>query len=96
MSQITEKDIKKVAKLARIEVSEESCSSFAGQVTRIIDWVEKLNEVNTDNVKPLVSVYDIPLAMEKDEVVDGNIAKEVLQNAKNSKYDYFTVPKVIE
>lgn len=96
MSHLTEKDIKKVAKLARIEVDEASCVNFAKQVKSIIDWVEKLNEVNTDNVKPLVSVYDIPLVMAKDEVVDGNISAEVLQNAKNSKYDYFTVPKVIE
>ena len=96
MSNITEKDIKKVAKLARIEVAENSCADLAKQVNSIIGWVEKLNEVNTDNVAPLVSVYDVPLAMAHDQVSEGNIAEQVLQNAKNNKYGYFTTPKVIE
>lgn len=96
MAQLTEKDIKKVARLARIEVSEESCKQLTTQVGSIIDWVEKLGEVNTDNVTALTNVHEMTLRLNKDEVTDGNIADDVLKNATNGKYGYFTVPKVIE
>lgn len=96
MASLSEKDIKKVAKLARIEVSEESCQQLTSQVGSILTWVEKLNEVNTDNVDALTSVHNTTLRFNKDEVSDGNKTQDVLQNSKDAKYDYFTVPKVIE
>lgn len=93
---VTKNDIKKVAKLARIEIPEDSCDKLADQVGGIITWVDKLNEVNTDNVEPLTNVHEASLRMEKDEVSDGDKAEEVLKNSKHAKYDYFAVPKVIE
>ncbi len=93
---VTANDIKKVAKLARIEIPEELREKTASQVGGIINWVAKLNEVNTDLVEPLTNPNESSLRMVKDEISDGNIAQDVLANAKNSKYDYFTVPKVIE
>jgi aspartyl-tRNA(Asn)/glutamyl-tRNA(Gln) amidotransferase subunit C len=93
---VTTDNIKKVAKLARIEIAEEARSQLAAQVGGIINWVEKLNEVNTDNIEPLTNVHEASLRMVKDEISDGGIAEEVLLNAKNHKYGYFTVPKVIE
>jgi aspartyl-tRNA(Asn)/glutamyl-tRNA(Gln) amidotransferase subunit C len=96
MPQVTEKDIKKVARLARIAVSEKECTTLSEQVGSIINWVETLSEVDTQNVEPLTSVHDIALRMAKDEISDGNIAEDVLKNAKNAKYGYFAVPKVIE
>jgi aspartyl-tRNA(Asn)/glutamyl-tRNA(Gln) amidotransferase subunit C len=96
MANVTEKDIKKAARLARIEVTEDSCNQLAAQVGGIIGWVEKLNEVNTDNVEALTSVHNMALFAAKDEISDGNKAEAVLKNAPNSKYGYFTVPKVIE
>ncbi len=97
MSHITEEDIKKVARLARIEIPEgEERKKAAAQVNSIIGWVEKLNEVNTDNTEPLTNVHGTSLRLMKDEVADGNIAEDVLKNAKHAKYNYFTVPKVIE
>ncbi|MBM5782752.1 MAG: Asp-tRNA(Asn)/Glu-tRNA(Gln) amidotransferase subunit GatC [Pelagibacterales bacterium] len=93
---VTANDIKKVAKLARIEIPEELREKTASQVEGIINWVAKLDEVNTDFVEPLTNPNESSLRMVKDEISDGNIAQDVLENAKNSKYDYFTVPKVIE
>ena len=55
---VTKNDIKKVAKLARIEIPEDSCDKLADQVGGIITWVDKLNEVNTDNVEPLTNVHE--------------------------------------
>lgn len=93
---VTENDIKKVAKLARIEIAEEKRAQLASQVGGIISWVEKLGEVDTDNVLALTNVHEASLRMSKDEVTDGNIADAVLKNSKDAKYGYFTVPKVIE
>lgn len=93
---ITTNDIKKVAKLARIEIPQELYEKTASQVGGIIEWVTKLNEVNTDAVEPLTNPNESTLRMVEDKISDGNIAEDVLQNAKNSKYNYFTVPKVIE
>lgn len=96
MSNVTSEDIKKISRLARIEIPEESRETLAKQVGGIIGWVEKLSEVNTDNVEPLISVHETPLRLNKDEITDGNITEEVLKNAKDAKYGYFAVPKVIE
>ena len=93
---VTENDIKKVAKLARIEIAEDQRSQLAHQVGGIINWVEKLSEVDTGNVLSLTNVHEASLRMEKDEILDGNIADAVLKNSKHAKYAYFTVPKVIE
>lgn len=96
MSQLTNKDIKKIARLARIEVDEESCESLSKQVGAVISWIEQLSEVDTKNVEPLTNVNQKNLTLVKDVISDGNIADDVLRNAKNAKYNYFSVPKVIE
>jgi aspartyl-tRNA(Asn)/glutamyl-tRNA(Gln) amidotransferase subunit C len=86
--------MKKVAKLARIGLDDESCKNFATQVGGIIEWVEILNEVDTSNVSALTTVNDQPLIMEKDIAKPCNY--NVLSNSKSVKYGYFTVPKVLE
>jgi aspartyl-tRNA(Asn)/glutamyl-tRNA(Gln) amidotransferase subunit C len=93
---ITAQDIKKISRLARIEVRQEELETLANQVGGIISWVEKLGEVNTDNVEALNSVGEENLRLNKDEISDGNIASDVLKNSAAAKYDYFAVPKVIE
>ena len=93
---VTENDIKKVAKLARIEIEPAQIDQLSAQLGGIMDWIDKLEEVNTDAVDPLINVHDATLRMVADEISDGNKAQAVLANAKNSKYGYFAVPKVIE
>ncbi len=96
MSNVTKENIKKISRLARIEVSDVESEALTSQLGKIIGWFEKLNEVNTDKVEPLVNVNEMTLDLKKDEVTDGNIAQDVLKNAKDAKYGYFSVPKVIE
>lgn len=96
MPQVTKEDIKKVSRLARIEVAENDRENLANQVGGIITWVEKLNEVNTDNVEPLSTIQQNSLRLNIDEITDGNITEDVLKNSKDAKYGYFAVPKVIE
>jgi aspartyl-tRNA(Asn)/glutamyl-tRNA(Gln) amidotransferase subunit C len=96
MSQVTKDEITKIARLSRIEIEDSKKEELAAQVGKIINWVGELNEVNTDGVEPLCNVHDSVLRLNKDEVSDGNIAGDVLKNATDAKYNYFTVPKVIE
>ncbi|MBU6140274.1 MAG: Asp-tRNA(Asn)/Glu-tRNA(Gln) amidotransferase subunit GatC [Proteobacteria bacterium] len=96
MSVVSKEDFKKISRLARIEIPKEGSETTAAQVGSIIAWVEKLNEVNTENVEPLTNVHDMSLRLNADEINDGDIANDVLKNAKNAKYGYFAVPKVLE
>ncbi len=94
---LTEKDVKKIAQLARIRLSAEEVPHYMGEINGILKWIEQLQEVNTDGVAPLASVSDQPLPWRKDEVTDGNIQEAVLKNAPGgAQYGCFAVPKVIE
>lgn len=96
MSNITKEDITKLSRLARIELDETASEKLTDQLNKIITWVEKMEEVNTDNVEPLNNVNDLVLRMAEDKISDGGITEDILKNSKHSKYNYFTVPKVIE
>lgn len=96
MSSVTDKDIKKISHLAKIEVLDEDRESLTKQVSKIINWVEKLSEVNTDNIEPLTNVHGESLCLHEDKVSDGDLAEDVIKNSKDAKYGYFAVPKVIE
>lgn len=86
----------KVARLARIETSEEEAEKLVPQLNNIIGWIEQLGEVDTDNVEPLANVANIDLPLRKDEVNDGACADKVLANAPEETQGFFVVPKVVE
>lgn len=88
--------VKKVAFLSRLKIEDDKLEETKEEFNKILNWVEQLNEVNTDGVEPLVSVNDSYLVLRKDEVTEGNQAKAVLKNAPQAQYEYFTVPKVVE
>lgn len=96
MSDIKNSDIKKIAKLARIEVSEEETEILAKQLSNTISWIENLNEAQTANTEPLTNVNHSILRMENDTIEQNNSLEDIMSNTKSSKYNYFTVPKVIE
>lgn len=96
MTQLTNEDIKKIAKLACIAVDDKACETLTKQVGGTISWINQLNEVDTSNVEPLTNVHQDNLRMMPDIIADGNITDDILRNAKNAKYNYFSVPKVIE
>jgi len=88
--------VAKTAKLARIRLSEEEQSRLAGDLSNILDWIEQLDEVNTDGVAQMTSVVERGLPMREDTVNDGNIQEKILSNAPSSEYGCFAVPKVVE
>lgn len=92
---VTKEDIKKASRLARVKIEDGQIDGAVNKINGIIDWVEQLNEVDTANTDILTNVHGENLRLQKDEVSDGNIADDVLANAKHAKYGYFSVPKVL-
>ena len=90
------KTVKHISKLARISVDEEKANKLAGDLNSIFEFIEKLNELNTENVEPLTSVANITLRFRKDEVESQNIREKILSNSPDNNEDFFVVPKVVE
>ena len=88
--------VRRVAKLARIAFPEERLEPMAGELNRLLAWVEQLNEVDTSAVEPMTSVVKMSLKMREDVVSDGGQADAVTKNAPLGEDHYFAVPKVVE
>jgi aspartyl-tRNA(Asn)/glutamyl-tRNA(Gln) amidotransferase subunit C len=88
--------VKKVARLARLEVAEERLEPLARELTGIMSWIEQLGEVPTEGVEPMTSAVEQPLPMREDVVTDGRDPNRVLANAPKSHNNFFVVPKVVE
>jgi aspartyl-tRNA(Asn)/glutamyl-tRNA(Gln) amidotransferase subunit C len=93
---VSPEQVRHIARLARIAMSDEEIERLAPELNAIIGWVEQLAEVNTDGVEPLTAVIDQKLRLRDDVVNDGNIRDEVLANAPDAQHGFFAVPKVIE
>ena len=87
--------VKKISRLARIHVSEERSELLSSDLGNILNWIEQLEEVNTDGVEPLSGVNEHPLAWRDDTVTDGEITDKALKNAPESDGVYNKVPKII-
>jgi aspartyl-tRNA(Asn)/glutamyl-tRNA(Gln) amidotransferase subunit C len=93
---VSTEQVRHIAKLARIAMSDEEIERLAPELNNILGWVEQLGEVDTDGVEPLATVIDLKLRLRDDAVTDGNIRDEVLANAPEAQHGFFAVPKVIE
>jgi aspartyl-tRNA(Asn)/glutamyl-tRNA(Gln) amidotransferase subunit C len=93
---VSSEQVRHIAKLARIAMSEEELARLEPELNNILGWVEQLAEVDTEGVEPLTAVIDQKLRLRDDVVNDGNIRDEVLANAPDAQHGFFAVPKVIE
>jgi aspartyl-tRNA(Asn)/glutamyl-tRNA(Gln) amidotransferase subunit C len=85
-----------IAALARIRLSEAELDPLAEELSRILSWMEQLNEVDTATVAPMASTTATGLPMREDEVTDGGCRDEILANAPRTARGFFVVPKVVE
>ena len=88
--------VKRVARLARIAVTEAEATRMTGELNGILGFVEQLAEVDVSDVEPMTSVTHQTMRWRKDVVADGNKAKDVTSNAAETADNFFMVPKVIE
>ena len=90
------KTIKHISKLSRISVDDAKADKLVGDLNSIFDFIEKLKELNTDNVEPLTSVAETTLKLRADEVNSKNIRNQILKNSPEENEDFFVVPRVVE
>ena len=90
------KTIKHISKLSRISVDEKRAEKLADDLNSIFEFIEKLNELKTDDVNPLTSIAETTLKFRSDEIKSKNIREQIIKNSPEDNEDYFVVPKVIE
>jgi len=93
---VNAEQVRHVAKLARIAMSDGEVAALVPELNAILGWVEQLAAVDTDGVEPLTAVIDVKLRLRDDVVTDGNVRDKVLANAPDAQHGFFAVPKVIE
>ena len=94
--QVDEKTVRRIARLARIKITDQEAKSLEGELSGILNWVEQLDEIDTSDVEPMTRVVAQELKKRKDVVDDGDIADQVVKNAPMVDDHYFVVPKVVE
>ncbi len=93
---VTEKDVKYVAHLARLQFTDEEVKSLAKDMSKILDYMETLEELDTSDVEPLEHVIDLEYRLRDDQAKEPLSHEEALKNAPDADTDYFRVPKVID
>jgi len=93
---VTPEQVRHIANLARIAMSEEELERLVPELNNILGWVEQLGEVDTEGVEPLATVIEQKLRLRDDVVAEGDCRDEILANAPDAEHGFFAVPKVIE
>ena len=93
---LDEATVRNIAKLARIRVPEDEVLSLAKELSKILDWIEQLNEVDTSDVEAMTSVTEMIMPKREDRITDGQYPDKVLANAPDPQGLFYTVPKVVD
>lgn len=93
---VDESTVKKVAKLARIKLETDECHKITAELTKLLNFVERLDAVDTTAVEPMVAISHEGLYLREDKVTDGQYSDKILANAPLAQENFFLVPKVIE
>ena len=92
---LSKEDVLKIAKLSKLEFSENEIEKFRTDLNKIFDHMEELNSVDTIDVEPLFNVLDLKDVLRKDVVKDSGIKNDILKNSPNSDDEFIIVPKVV-
>ena len=93
---VDEATVRRIARLARIKVTDAEAKALERELSGILDWIRQLDAVDTRAVEPMTRVVAMTLKSRKDEVTDGEIAEDIVGNAPAREDHYFVVPKVVE
>jgi aspartyl-tRNA(Asn)/glutamyl-tRNA(Gln) amidotransferase subunit C len=96
MTSATPEQIRKIAKLSRINITDDEVEIFTNELSKIMTWVDQLQEVDTDGIPQLASIDGHTLEARADEANDETSVEDIMANAPESRYHFFTVPKVVE
>ena len=93
---LTPEDVKKIAHLARLNLTEQDISVYTPQLTHILQFIEQMNSVNTDNIEPIAHSLDISQRLRPDLVTEQNCRDKFQDLAPQVEAGLYLVPKVIE
>jgi aspartyl-tRNA(Asn)/glutamyl-tRNA(Gln) amidotransferase subunit C len=93
---IDAEQVRKVAKLSRLELTEAEVEEFAGQISAILEYMEKMNELDTSNVEPLAHCLPVSNVFREDVVRKSLGTEKALANAPDRDGDFFKVPKILD
>ncbi len=93
---IDQKQVRKVAKLSRLELTEQEVQEFTGQLGAILEYVEKMNELDTENVEPLAHCLQISNVFRQDSIKESLGTEKALANAPQRDDAFFKVPKILD
>ncbi|GAA0460079.1 Asp-tRNA(Asn)/Glu-tRNA(Gln) amidotransferase subunit GatC [Alkalibacillus silvisoli] len=96
MSKISKDQVKHVANLARLAITEEEAEKYSEQLSAIIDFSEQLNELDTTDVEPTTHVLEMKNIMRKDEPKEWISKEDALKNAPDQKDGQFRVPSILD
>jgi aspartyl-tRNA(Asn)/glutamyl-tRNA(Gln) amidotransferase subunit C len=94
--QVDEATVRRIARLARIKITDAEAKGLVNELSGILNWVEQLKEVDTSAVEPMTRVVPIELKKREDAVTDGGKAEQILKNAPLAEDGFFVVPKIVE
>lgn len=95
MSKITEDDVRKVAKLARLDLPEAKIAAYTGQLERILDYVAHLETVDTEGVAATTRAVEVVNVCREDLVTPTDVREELLNEAPQREGDFIRVPKIV-
>lgn len=93
---ISDETIEYVGILAKLELSEEEKEQAKKDMGSMLDYIDKLNELDTDSVEPMSHVFPVNNVFREDEITNGDDREEILLNAPEKKEGAFKVPKTVE
>lgn len=93
---INESQVRKVARLSRLDLTDAEVAEFTGQLSAILEYVDKMNELDTENVEPLAHCLAISNIFRQDCVKDSLGTEKTLANAPQRDGDFFKVPKILD
>ena len=89
-------EVKKVAKLSRLQLSDAEIDEFTGQLGAMLEYVEKMNQLDTENVEPLAHCLPISNVFRQDVIRESLGTEKTLANAQQKDGDFFKVPKILD
>ncbi|MDZ7766588.1 MAG: Asp-tRNA(Asn)/Glu-tRNA(Gln) amidotransferase subunit GatC [Melioribacteraceae bacterium] len=93
---VNKDEVKNIAKLAKLKLSESEVEEFTGDMNKILDYMDKLNELDTGNVKPLYHPLEGTNVFRDDQLKNSINREDALKNAPQRTEEFFKVPKVIK
>lgn len=95
MSEFGAETVRKIANLARLELTESEIQTFSNQLGKVLSYIEKLEKLDVSQVKPLTNPLDRPLKLRSDEQRQGTEAQHILESAPEQLYENYKVPVII-